>query len=90
MKTIWENHKDFIKTVYYIAYGIGYLMGLFDWLRALLASIQEGNFVSFLLALVFQFIFTFFSAFLIAIVWGTIGVIVLFIPYLVIRGFIKK
>lgn len=89
ISTFWDKHSAFFKTIYSIAFYISAAYGFFNWARDLIAMIVEGNFIGFILVSILQTIYLALTAFLGAAVWGTIGVVILFIPYLIIRGFSK-
>lgn len=89
MKTIWKNHKGFIKGCYNIALYLSVIYGLFSWLRLIFLSIAEGDFLAFILVFVLQSFMVVITGLIGCIVWGTIAVVILFIPYLIVRGFVK-
>lgn len=88
-ESFWDKHKDFVGGVYTVAFYIGTVYAFFKWLVEMFNVAREGNVAGFLLMFFLQAVFQAISAFWFAIVWGTIGVVILIIPYLVIRGLSK-
>lgn len=89
MKAFIEKHKSFVSTVYTISLYIGFIWGGLKVLRLIFDSIRQGDFVSFIFAILFNSIIMMLNALLFAAIYGTIAVLILFIPYLIIRGLIR-
>jgi len=88
--SFWSKHSAFFSTVYTIAFYLSMLLAFIDWLKLIFDSIRSGNFFSFVFGIILQSIIMTFGALLGAAVYGTVAVVIFMIPYLVIRGFIRK
>jgi len=86
----WEKHSLFFSSIYTFAFYISAFLAFIQWLRLIFDSIRTGNFFAFVLAVLLQSFLMMINATLGAIIYGTIAVVILIIPYLVIRGFVRK
>ena len=89
MRAFIEKHMPFVSTVYTISFYIGMFWGFIKVLQLIFDSIREGNFFGFVFVILFNSFIAMLNALLFALVWGTIALIVLFIPYLLVRGLFK-
>lgn len=84
-----EKHGNFFSTIYGICFYIGGIIGVLNWLRAIFDSIRSGDFVTFVVSIILQAVVIGVIAVVVGLVWGTFFSVLLFIPYLVIRGLRK-
>jgi hypothetical protein len=89
VKAFIERHKSFVTTIYTIAFYLGTIWGFIQVLRIIFDSLRTGNFFGFVIAILFNSIIAMLNGLVFAALYGTIAVVVLFIPYLVIRGLFK-
>ena len=76
--------------MYAIAFYLSMFLAFIDWLKLIFDSVRSGNFFAFVFGIMLQSIIMTFSALLGAAIYGTVAVVIFIIPYLVIRGFIRK
>lgn len=84
-----DKHKSFVTTTYTVCFYIGGIYAFLKWLVTLFEVAHNGDMIGFLFAFLLQSLYMAITAFIFAAVAGTISVIILFLPYLVVRGFIK-
>lgn len=87
--SFWEKHSAFIQGVYTITFYLMSIYAFFKWLVILFETAREGNIAGFIVAFILSTIYQSFTALISTAIWGTIAIVVLFIPYLILRGFTK-
>lgn len=87
MKLFWEKHSNYFSTIYSVFFYLGCIYGYILVLKDIFDSLRTGNFLGFLLIIVFNTVIAMWNGILTSAFYGTIASIVLFIPYLAIRGF---
>lgn len=90
INAFWDKHGQFFSTVYTFAFYFSMILAFIQWLKLVFDSIRAGNFFTFVFAILLQSILMTFNAFLGAAFYGTIAIIILILPYLIIRGFMRK
>lgn len=85
-KRFYHKHETYFSYVYGFAFVIGYIYGIIVLLRSIFDSIREGDFISFVISIIFSSVIMILNGFIVGIFLGTILAIILFLPYLVIRG----
>lgn len=90
MNRLWDNHKTFISLVYQITLSFAYIYSIVWYIFTIIKEFSDKNFIGVVIMLFFYFLYLNIQAFILTAIWETIAVIALFIPYLVIRGLIKK
>jgi len=89
LKRIYENHQSYFGSIYTACFYIGGAYALLRWVWILFMTAREGNMMGFLLTFIFQGVITFFTSAIFGVIAGTIASLVLFLPYLVVRGLVK-
>lgn len=86
LKRFYHKHETYFVSVYTAAFVIGYIYGVIVLLRNIFDSLRGGDFFSFVISIIFSSIIMMFNGLWVGLVLGTIFALILFIPYLVIRG----
>lgn len=84
-----EKHSAFFSSLWNVSLGIGFLWGFFQWIFSLFETAADGNLIGFFIVFVMQTVIMGFQAIIAACIIFIGLVILLTIPYLVIRGFFK-
>lgn len=80
------KHSSYFSAIFHFSLFIGYLYSLFLWAKDLLAAIQSNSFLGFVLVFLLQFLYMLFNGILTALILTVVLSILLFVPYLVLRG----
>lgn len=85
-KRFYHKHETYFTSIYQVAFVIGYIYGIIVLLRNIFDSLRSGNFLSFVISIIFSSVIMMFTGLIVGLLLGTFLALVLFIPYLVIRG----
>lgn len=88
-ESFFDKHGDFIKGCYYVAYGLSFVYSFFSLIYTSYQAALDGQIAVVVFNALFMFIVISLQSLLGAAVWGTIFVVIFFLPYLVIRGLRK-
>jgi hypothetical protein len=86
---LFKKHKHFFKIIWYLSLPISFIYALVDWYGAIIRSVMERNFIGIIFLFITQTLFLSLNGLLGAVLLTVALSITLFIPYLVIRGFLK-
>lgn len=86
VKRFFHRHETFFTYVYGAAFVIGYIWAGINLLKTIFDSIRNGDFITFVISIVFSSIIMIVQGLLFGLIFGTILMLILFLPYLVIRG----
>lgn len=85
-ESLWDKHKAFVSNTYQIT---AYIVGIYVFIERIYLTIQsgfEGNLAAVLVQLIFFSILVAFNTIIGTALWGTLALLVLFLPYLLYRG----
>jgi len=89
MKNIIDKHEGYIYSCYMIAGVYGAIIGLYEWVVTVLNMIHTRNVIGIIFVFVIQTLWISLSIIMNAVIWGTVLVVVLLIPYLIVRALVK-
>lgn len=86
IQRFFHKHETYFSGIYQTAFVIGYIWSGITLLRNIFDSIRSGDFLAFVIYVIFSSLFMMLQGLMIGIFLGTILTLALFIPYLIIRG----
>lgn len=89
-KRLYNTHEPYFGFVYKISFFIGIIYAFFNWVVQMFETAQDGNIVGFIFVFLMQTLIQMFTAVMFTLIVGTLASAIFFLPYLVIRGFIKS
>ena len=84
-----SKHSYFVKGVYQITLTLMSVYVFFQWLVVMFDEAHKGNVLGFIFLFVTQTLWMGLFALIGTAIWGTLALIILFIPYLIVRGLWK-